>query len=152
ANTNWQDQIFKKALGYDSNIGINGMIGNNLPFRVSLGYTNQDGILKTSNFERTTASVSLTPTLLDDHLTIDINARGSYEENQFADAGAIGAAIRMDPTQPLYSGNDDFGGYWEWLNNQGDPNPNATRNPLALLMLKDNHSYVNRSVGNIKFD
>src|SRR5690606_7916956 len=77
ANTNWQDQIFKKALGYDSNIGINGMIGNNLPFRVSLGYTNQDGILKTSNFERTTASVSLTPTLLDDHLTIDINARGS---------------------------------------------------------------------------
>ena len=152
ANTNWQDQIFKKALGYDSNIGINGMIGNSLPFRVSLGYTNQDGILKTSNFERTTASVSLTPTLLDDHLTIDINARGSYEENQFADGGAIGAAIRMDPTQPIYSGNDDFGGYWEWLNNQGDPNPNATRNPLALLMLKDNHSYVNRSVGNIKFD
>lgn len=152
ANTNWQDQIFKKALGYDSNIGINGMIGNNLPFRVSLGYTNQDGILKTSNFERTTASVSLTPTLLDDHLSIDINARGSYEENQFADGGAIGAAIRMDPTQPIYSGNDDFGGYWEWLNNQGDPNPNATRNPLALLMLKDNHSYVNRSVGNIKFD
>ena len=152
ANTNWQDQIFKKALGYDSNIGINGMIGNSLPFRVSLGYTNQDGILKTSNFERTTASVSLTPSLLDDHLSIDINARGSYEENQFADGGAIGAAIRMDPTQPVYSGNDDFGGYWEWLNNQGDPNPNATRNPLALLMLKDNHSYVNRSVGNIKFD
>ncbi len=151
-NTNWQDEIFKKALGYDTNVGLTGNITPNLPFRLSLGYTNQDGILKTSNFERTTASVSLTPSLLDKHLTIDVNAKGSVEENQFADTGAIGSAIMMDPTQPVYSGNSDFGGYWEWLNNEGDPNANATRNPLALLMLKDNHSYVNRLVGNVKFD
>ena len=152
ANTNWQDEIFKKALGYDTNVGLTGNITPNLPFRLSLGYTNQDGMLKTSNFERTTASVSLTPSLLDDHLKIDINAKGSVEENQFADTGAIGSAIMMDPTQPVYSGNSDFGGYWEWLNADGNPNANATRNPLALLMLKDNHSYVNRLVGNVKFD
>ena len=152
ANTNWQDQIFKKALGYDTNVSMNGMIANQVPFRLSLGYTNQDGILKTSNFERTTASIALSPSFLDNHLKVEINAKGSYEENQFADTGAIGAAIRMDPTQPVYSGNDTFGGYWEWLNVEGNPNPNATRNPLALLMLKDNHSYVNRSVGNIQFD
>lgn len=152
ANTNWQDEIFKKALGYDTNVGLTGNITPNLPFRLSLGYTNQDGILKTSNFERTTASVSLTPSLFDNHLTIDVNAKGSVEENQFADTGAIGSAIMMDPTQPVYSGNSDFGGYWEWLNNEGNPNANGTRNPLALLMLKDNHSYVNRLVGNVKFD
>ncbi len=152
ANTNWQDEIFKKALGYDTNVGLTGNITPNLPFRLSLGYTNQDGILKTSNFERTTASVSLTPSLFDNHLTIDVNAKGSVEENQFADTGAIGSAIMMDPTQPVYSGNSDFGGYWEWLNNEGNPNANATRNPLAMLMLKDNHSYVNRLVGNVKFD
>lgn len=152
SDTNWQDQIFKTALGYDSNVSINGVIGENLPFRVSLGYTDQDGILKTSNFQRTTGSVSLTPSLLDNHLTVEMNVRGSYEENQFADAGAIGAAIRMDPTQSVYSGNDAFGGYWEWLNIEGNPNPNATRNPLALLMLKDNHSTVKRSVGNLKMD
>jgi len=152
ANTNWQDQIFKKALGYDSNVSVIGTIGDNLPFRASIGYNNQDGILKTSNFERTTGSISLTPLLLDNHLNIEINARGSIEENQFADTGAIGSAIMMDPTQPVYSGNDAFGGYWEWLNVEGNPNANGTRNPVALLMLKDNHSYVNRSVGNIKFD
>src|SRR5690606_27909827 len=90
--------------------------------------------------------------LLDNHLTIDVNAKGSVEENQFADTGAIGSAIMMDPTQPVYSGNSDFGGYWEWLNNEGAPNANGTRNPLALLMLKDNHSYVNRLVGNVKFN
>ena len=152
ANTNWQDEIFKKALGYDTNVGLTGNITPNLPFRLSLGYTNQDGILKTSNFERTTASVSLTPSLFDNHLTIDVNTKGSVEENQFADTGAIGSAIMMDPTQSIYSGNSDFGGYWEWLNTEGNPNPNATRNPVAMLMLKDNHSYVNRLVGNVKFD
>ncbi|MFV0304655.1 MAG: SusC/RagA family TonB-linked outer membrane protein [Moheibacter sp.] len=152
SKTNWQDQIFKKALGYDSNVGITGTIGKNLPFRVSLGYTNQDGILKTSTFERSTASVSLTPSFLDNHLNIEINARGSYEENQFADTGVIGAAVRMDPTQSVYSSDSSYGGYWEWLNSEGNPNPNATRNPLAMLMLKDNNSYVSRSVGNIKFD
>lgn len=152
ANTDWQDQIFKTALGFDNNVSVTGMIGENLPFRVSLGYTNQDGMLKTSNFERTTASVGLTPSLFDNHLNIDINVKGSYEENRFADEGAIGAAVRMDPTQPVYSGNNAFGGYWEWLRPDGTVNPNATRNPLALLMLKDNHSYVNRSIGNIKFD
>lgn len=151
SNTNWQDEIFKTALGYDNNVGITGMITDNLPFRVSLGYTNQDGILKTGNFERTTASVSLTPSLFDDHLTIDINARGSYEENQFADAGAIGAAIRMDPTQSVYSDSDRFGGYWEWLLSDV-PNVNANRNPLAMLMMKDDRSFVKRSVGNIKLD
>lgn len=151
SNTNWQDEIFKTALGYDNNVGITGMITDNIPFRASLGYTNQDGILKTGNFERTTASVSLTPSLLDDHLTIDINARGSYEENRFADSGAIGNAIRMDPTQSVYSDSDRFGGYWEWLLN-GVPNVNSNRNPVAQLMMKDDRAFVKRSVGNIKFD
>lgn len=152
ANTNWQNEIFKKALGFDNNVSLMGNIGENLPFRASIGYTNQDGILRTSNFERTTGSISLSPSILDDHLKIELNARGSVEENQFADTGAIGSAIMMDPTQPVYSGNSNFGGYWEWLNVEGNPNANGTRNPLAMLMLKDNHSYVNRVVGNVKFD
>lgn len=152
ANTNWQNEIFKTAFGYNTDVSISGTIGDVLPFRLSIGHTDEDGILKTGNFQRTTAALNLSPSFLNKHLDIDFNIRGAYEENQFADDGAIGAALRMDPTKPVYSGNDAFGGYWEWLNNEGNPNPNATRNPLALLMLRDNHSYVNRSVGNIKFD
>lgn len=151
ANTNWQDQIFKTAIAHNANVGISGMIGHKLPYRVSLGYTNEDGILKTGNFERTTGSLNLSPTFFNDQLKVELNLRGSYSENQFADAGAIGAAVRMDPTQPVYSDNDDFGGYWEWLNH-GYPNPNASYNPLALLKLKNDHSYVNKSIGNLKLD
>lgn len=152
ANTNWQNEIFKTALAQNHYLGINGVIGEAVPFRASVGHTDQDGILKTGNFERTTASLSLSPSLFDNHLKIQLNVRGAYEETRFADQGAIGSAIRMDPTKPVYSDNDNFGGYWEWLNSQGDPNPNATRNPVALLKLKNNHSYVSRSVGNVKFD
>lgn len=151
-NTNWQDEIFHTAIAHDANVGVRGMIGEVLPFRVSMGYTNEDGILKTGNFERTTASVNLSPSFLDGHLEVELNLRGSYEENQFADQGAIGSAVQMDPTKPVYSGNDEYGGYFEWLNSSGNPNPNGTSNPVAMLNLKDDHSYVNRSIGNAKFD
>src|SRR5699024_8837222 len=102
-DTNWQNEIFQTALAHDANLGIRGMIGDFLPFRASVGYTNEDGILKTGNFERTTGSINLAPSFLDNHLEIEANVKGSYEENQFADEGAIGAAVRMDPTQPVIS-------------------------------------------------
>ena len=152
ANTNWQDEIFRTALAHDANVGVTGMISDFLPFRASIGYTNEDGILKTGNFERTTGSLSFTPSFFDNHLDIEANIRGAYEENRFADEGAIGAALRMDPTQPVYSGNDNYGGYWEWLNSSGDPISIGPSNPVALLNLRDDHSYVNRSVGNLKLD
>lgn len=151
-NTNWQDEIFRTALAHDASLGVTGTLGDFLPFRVSLGYTKEEGILRTGDFERTTASLNLSPRFFDNHLTIEANIRGAYEENQFADESAIGSAIRMDPTQPVYSDNDSFGGYWEWLNNSGEPISIANQNPVALLDLRDDHSYVNRSVGNLKFD
>lgn len=151
-NTNWQNEIFKTALSTDNNVSLRGVIGDFMPFRASVGYTNEDGMLKTGNFERTTGSVNLSPSFFEDHLKIEANIRGSYEENRFADQGAIGAALRMDPTQPVYSESGRFGGYWEWLNAEGNPNPNATRNPLALLKLRNDHSYVKRSIANVKFD
>lgn len=151
-DTNWQDEIFRTAIAHDADLSASGVIGGFLPFRASVGYTNEDGILKTGNFERTTGSINLSPSFFDDHLDIEANVKGSYEENQFPNEGAIGSAMRMDPTKPVYSDNDDYGGYWEWLSSSGNPNTNATQNPVALLDLRDNHSYVKRSIGNLKFD
>src|SRR5699024_1884171 len=84
-NTNWQDQIFRTAIAHDANVGVTGVLGDFLPFRVSLGYTKEEGILKTGDFERSTASLNFSPSFLDDHLKIEANVRGAYEENQFAD-------------------------------------------------------------------
>lgn len=151
ANTDWQKAIYQTGLTTDNNASVTGSLAN-IPFRVSGGYLNQTGILKTSKLERFSGSIGLTPTLFDKHLRIDINLKGTIAHNRFADQSAIGSAAAFDPTQPIYSGNTNYGGYYEWLQNGGTPNPFATRNPVGLLNLKNDVSTVNRSIGNVQFD
>lgn len=150
ANTDWQDQIYQNAFGNDNNLSVGGTVGN-IPFRASVGYLNQDGILKTNNFKRLSGSLNLTPSFLDDHLKVNIAVRGMQTKNVFADEGAIGSAVSFDPTKPVYAENK-FGGYYEWLQNENTASPLATRNPLALLELRDNNSTVNRFIGNVQLD
>lgn len=152
ANTNWQDQIYRTALSGDVNASVTGSI-KNAPFRVSFGYLNQNGILKTSNFERYSGSFGISPRFFDNHLRVDLNLKGSIINNVFANQDAIGAAVAFDPTQPVYSGNSNYGGFFEWLDPAtGNPNTQATRNPLGLLMQKQDLTTVKRSIGNAQFD
>jgi len=153
ANTDWQNEIYDNAFTTDNNLSVSGSY-KLLPYRVSLGYLNQDGILKTGNLKRTSASITLSPRLLDDHLKIDLNLKGSISHSRFADEGAIGTAVRFDPTQPVQNGSKRFGGYFEWL----DPSSTtglrdlAPLNPVGLLEQKEDKSDVKRSIGNIQFD
>ncbi|WP_019948970.1 SusC/RagA family TonB-linked outer membrane protein [Hymenobacter aerophilus] len=153
ANTDWQDQIYHSAWTTDNNVSLTGS-AYHVPYRVSVGYLSQDGTLKTNNLKRNTASIGLSPRLLDDHLRVDINVKGTWADFRFADQGAIGGAVRFNPTQPVVSGNDKFGGYFEWLDpaNGINPNPLTDRNPLALLTDKRDRSTVKRSIGNIQLD
>jgi TonB-dependent starch-binding outer membrane protein SusC len=160
ANTDWQSQIFQTAISHDHNISVMGGL-KNMPYRVSLGYTNQDGILKTSNFERYTGSFNLSPSFFDDHLKVNLNAKGMIVKNRYADNGAIGAAITMDPTQSVYSSKEPyattFGGYWQWYNKNTDGslkgmNTNATQNPLAMLNNKEDEAHSRDFIGSAEFD
>jgi iron complex outermembrane receptor protein len=155
ANTNWQDQIYRTALGNDNTISASGGIKGLpfvLPFRLSLGYLNQAGVLKTNQFGRVTSSLNLNPKLWDDHLAINVALKYSHTNNTWANEGAIGSAVSFDPTQPVNSASNKYGGYWEWLQTDGKPIDLAGRNPLALLQLRDNKSNVNRVIGNIQLD
>ena len=151
ANTNWQDAIFRDAFATDHSLSGAGSIGV-VPFRVSLGYTNKDGILKTDNFNRTTAAVNLSPGLLDNRLQINLGAKAMISNNHFADRGAIGAALSFDPTQPIFEEGNNFGGYRTWTLPNGNPNTLAPANPLALLDLRDDNSTVNQYILNASAD
>ncbi|MEO8414185.1 MAG: TonB-dependent receptor [Ginsengibacter sp.] len=150
-NTNWQNLIYRDAFSTDNNISITGGI-DKLPYRVSIGYSGQNGILKTDNLQRNSLALVLNPVLFDDHLKIDINLKGSLEQTRFANQGAIGTAVYYDPTQPVYSNSKRYGGYSEWLNADGTPNTLAARNPLAMLYDRHDNSHAQRSIGNIQFD
>ncbi|HTS42910.1 MAG TPA: TonB-dependent receptor [Puia sp.] len=151
ANTNWQDQIYQSAFSTDNNISLSGGI-HALPYRLSLGYLSADGILKTNNLQRTSLRFNVSPYLLNNSLHIDINVMGSSNSNRFANQGAIGGALSMDPTQPVYAKNN-YGGYWEWLDPvSGAPIQQAVKNPLGQLELYKSTSTVQKAIGNIQLD
>ena len=155
ANTNWQNEIYRNAFGNNNNISAGGSVKGlpfELPFRASLGYLNQAGVLKTNQFDRVATSLNLSPKFLNDHLSVNIAAKYSHTSNRFADEGAIGSAVSFDPTQPVFAAGNKYGGYYEWLQADGKPIDLATRNPLALLDLRHNTSDVNRVIGNVQVD
>ena len=119
ADTDWQSKIYQVGASTDHNISILGGL-KNMPYRASVGFTRQNGIIKTSNFNRVTGSVNLNPSLFEDHLKMNLNAKGMYITNRYADTGAVGSAVAMDPTQPIRSDEavyrDNFGGYFQWYN------------------------------------
>lgn len=151
-DTDWNDQIYQAAYGTDNNLSIAGKLARNLPVRVSLGYYNQNGILKTDNAERFTGSISLSPSFFNDYLKFNINAKGSVNNNRFAETGAIWGASTFNPTLPVYSGNSSFGGYNEALDNTGAPVNAAVLNPLGRIEQNKSTSKVQRFIGNVDVD
>lgn len=151
ASTDWQDQIYRTAVGQDHNLNFSGAF-KSLPYRVSISYSDMDGILKTDNLKRATGSINLNPTFLDDHLSLDLNVKGMNVNNFFANRGAIGAAVAMDPTQPVYDEASPYGGYFTWTNPDGSPLFTATTNPMAQLMMRDDVSTVNRVIANMQLE
>jgi len=152
-STDWQKEIYQTAFSLDHNFSFSGSY-KILPYRFSVGYTKENGLLKTSGLERLTSSLNLSPTFLDNHLTVNLNAKYMNIRNRFADHGAIGAAVSFDPTQPVYDSNSSkYGGYFTWKQPNGDPIAiGVTSNPLALLELRNDRSMVNRFLGNAQID
>ncbi|MCA1756334.1 MAG: SusC/RagA family TonB-linked outer membrane protein [Bacteroidales bacterium] len=153
AETDWQREIYRTAISHDHNLSLSGA-AYNLPYRVSLGYSGQDGILKTDRLERFTGALTLTPSLIDGYLDISLNAKGMVVNNFFANRGAVGSAVSFDPTQPVLVEGGDYGGYYTWLqtNGSGLPITIATSNPVAQLNMREDESTVYRMIGNVQFD
>lgn len=163
ANTDWQKEIYRVAVSTDHQIGVTGTL-KEIPYRVSLGYTDQNGVAKTSNFQRFTSSLNLTPSLLDDHLTIGLNAKYMYGHNRYVPGGVFGSALSADPTQPVYADYYAAGGYWQNLNSKNADkytqdtwvapvtNTNTPQNPYALIKNQNDRAHSNVLIGNISFD
>lgn len=152
ADTNWQKEIYQTAPMSNSTLVLSGAY-KTLPYRVSVGHSYADGILRTDNFKRTNAKISLNPTFFDKSLKLELNANGTYMQNRFANKDAIGAAVEYDPTQSVFGGLVKYGGYHAWVNpNNGSRYDLAPNNPMAMLKFLDDSSKVYRFIGNAKVD
>ncbi|WP_405327725.1 SusC/RagA family TonB-linked outer membrane protein [Leeuwenhoekiella sp. LLG6367-2.1] len=151
ANTDWQDAIYRDAFSSQHNLSVSGALADNLPARLSVGYADQEGLRKTSSFERTTTSLSLNPRFFEGNLKIDFNANLNFERNQFA-PGIEGNALQFNPTQPIYDPNSQYGGFYEYTGANGLILGNVPRNPVAQLMQTQDIASVRRYYGNFKVD
>ena len=152
ANTDWNDEVYRTAFGTDNNLSVSGSIDKWLPFRVSVGYYNQSGLVRKDNVERWTGNVVLTPSFFQDHLKLTINAKGTLNNNSFNNGGAVWAAATFNPTIPVYSGNNSYGGFNEALDADGYPVNAGVRNPRGLVDLYDSKSKVSRFIGSMDVD
>ena len=163
ADTDWQDEIYRTSISTDHNISITGGL-KNMPYRVSFGMTDQNGILKKSSYQRYTASFNISPSLLDDHLTFNINGKYMFSHSDYSNTDAIGQAVSMDPTKPVYLNTDfynkNWNGYYQWSSaiDRNDPQwvqgPNtlATANPIASIYEKVDKGKQHSYIGNIEAD
>lgn len=152
ADTDWSDQVYRTSFSTDNNLSINGKISTWLPFRVSFGYTNQNGLVRNDQSERYTGNISLSPSFFEDHLKINLNAKGTINNNSFYNSSAIWAAATYNPTIPIYMDNQTFGGYNEAIDNSGNPVTGAVCNPKGLIDQYTSDSKVKRFIGSADID
>jgi len=158
ASTDWQQQIYQTAVSTDNNLSVSGM-ASKLPYRVSVGYTDQNGILKTTSLQRYTGSVNLNPSLFTDHLKINFSFKGTQVKQRFAnEGGVIGSAVDFNPTAPVTSSAATYlpyGGYWQWTDASNTPSglkSLAPLNPVAILNQTNNTSTVYRAITSLALD
>lgn len=158
-DTDWQNQIFRTTISTDHNFSVRGNMYDKIPYRASIGYNRTEGVVKTSDYERFSYAFKMTPTFMEDHLKIDVNAKGTYtDKNAIDEGGSIGGALNMDPTKPVYDYSinnpaNRFGGYYQ--NTKRDGNKliiDGQSNPLAVLEQRDRPERALRFLGNIEFD
>lgn len=147
-NTNWQDKIFRTAITQDHNVSVAGSV-KTMPYRASVGVTDQNGILKNTDMNRITGSISVDPSFFKNSLKVNVNAKGMYTKHNFGDEGAIGSAINMDPTQVVRDGNPLSAGYYQWSNYGANL---GTANPVEQASAIDNKSDVKKFIGNIQLN
>ena len=154
ANTDWQDAILRSTLSSNHNITAKGAIFNKIPTRISVGFTKQEGAILTSQFDRSTVSLSMNPSFFDNHLKINLNYNRAFEDSRFANGG-IGSALRYDPTQPIYDSASPFGGFFQYYTRQPNGDVivgNSTQNPVASILLANSTGRNARKYGNLQFD
>lgn len=151
ANTNWFEEITRKAPITSHNLAFSGGT-ENFSYRASIGYLNQQGLVKKSGFERVSARINLDQTALNGKLKIATNLSLITGKRDYVNYDAFTYSITNMPTDPVYTtnaANQTPGGilagtgYFERLGEF------AIFNPVALLEQTTNYSKSIEYLGNV---
>lgn len=122
-NTDWIKEITQKPLVNNHDLAISGG-SQGLTYRGSVNYLNQEGLIKNSGLNRTTARINLDQKAFDNRLNIQYNLAYTETLNKYAQNGAIERATMFLPTLPVRNAD---GSYYEVLGNF------SLFNPVAMI-------------------
>jgi iron complex outermembrane receptor protein len=145
ASTDWYGLIGRTAYGQEHNASFTSA-SSDMSYRVSLGYLNQDGIIRASSTERLSLGLNYQQRLFNDRLNLRTNVRGSRAVDRFTPGDVLGNAAGMAPTQPVVDSTSATG-FWDWKTTNASPS-----NPVASLNLATDHGTTWRSVGNAQVE
>ncbi len=115
-NTDWQDELTQTAITLDQNLIMSGGT-ENLTYRASLGYLDQEGIVINTGIKRYSGRVSATQKLLDGRLNIDFNLNSTIETSENAHMGTVVSnMLSFNPTYPAYDSNGEPTKYPDLIN------------------------------------
>ncbi len=152
SETDWQDAITRTALTHTHNLAFGGG-GQGGDYRFSLGYLDQDGIVKESGIKRLSGRFNANKKFLNDRLKIGTNvtvaqtldAGAPITENAGFEGDAWLSALKGNPTWPTH--NPD-GTLFQLIGADGKLNPSEP-NPLAMIELSDDATNSLRMLGNL---
>ena len=146
ANTDWYDQVTQSGIGQEHNVSMT-TASENMFYRVSLGYLNQDGIVRGTTAERVSLGMNYQGRFFSDRLDLSANLRGSRTNDLFTPGGVLSNAAQFGPTQPVMDSTSSTG-YYEWPGNTLQ----SADNPVAILGLVSDRGTTYRSIGNVRAD
>ena len=160
ASTDWQKEVLRTTVSSDYNLSVGGTY-KVLPYRVSVSYTNNNGIVNTTKMDRATVGINLSPKFFDGLLSVNANVRGAYINNRFFDGSALGASVSFNPTLPVYAPEGNvFNNYTTYVGTRvarptdagSSINTIQTLNPVSLINEYNSSSKVYQSIGNLQLD
>lgn len=158
-NTDWQGLVLQQSYTTEHNLSASGSIKKFLPYRVSAGFSRQEGTIKNSWSNRGYGALTLNPSFLEDHLTVNLNGRVTLSDGY--SSHVLYTAAFFNPTMPAYFYNPDgsidystTNGYFNYGVGRGkdfapDQQANMSgQNPLGGIYETDRSGLTTRFVGN----
>jgi iron complex outermembrane receptor protein len=147
SQTDWQDAVTRTGITQNHNLsfGVNEKGGD---YRLSIGYMDQEGIIKNSDLTRFSTRFNGSKKFLEDKLTIGtmISVASTRDgnvpitQNSGFEGDLWGNALKANPTAPIYDPTGP-GGFYQPSNTEP--------NPVALIELSKSYTNTIRALGSI---
>jgi TonB-dependent starch-binding outer membrane protein SusC len=151
ANTDWEGEINRTSVTHNHNLSFAGG-SEDTRFRASLNYMNQEGVARSSAFQRVQGRLNATHSAFANRLRLGLNVTSSHTSNDYLtfentggfEGGVFQNVAVFNPTQPV-TVIDPSSGLTTYYEIAGQ---RSVRNPVALAEQISDFGSTTRTLGN----